>query len=184
MPVAIPPLARLSSTLRAGWRRQSSRPSIPHGCQYRTLVRPCAGIITPAGVVGTSRLQSDRDSTPRCSSLSRYPVDCLQWSQKLLKPRSTGFTLATVRESLLNQDRLAWPCCFCSQRGASLGYPLLEMPKSWTDKHEYSLLKGELATSSDRAFERAALPFQIIFPELVSPPARRAFDRAGANYFV
>ena len=59
------------------------------------------------------------------------------------------------------------------------------MAKAWTDKREYGLLKAELATSSDRAFERAVVPFlRIVFPELVSPPARRDFDCSGCDHLV
>lgn len=59
------------------------------------------------------------------------------------------------------------------------------MPKGWTDKHEYKLLKGRLAAMDDRVFERAVLPLlRIIWPKAIGPPARRTFDRSGVDHLV
>lgn len=67
-----------------------------------------------------------------------------------------------------------------------LGYPLaIAVAIGWSNKRIFKLLRGELATLTDRAFERGALPFlRTVYPELVNPPARRDFDIAGADHLV
>jgi len=59
------------------------------------------------------------------------------------------------------------------------------MGKSWSSKHEFSLLSGELATSEDRDFERRSLPLiRAIWPEAIAPPSRRSFDQSGVDHLV
>lgn len=59
------------------------------------------------------------------------------------------------------------------------------MSKAWTDKKEYQLLAGELATSEGRDFERLSLPLiRIIWSEAITPTAMGSYDRMGADHLV
>jgi len=59
------------------------------------------------------------------------------------------------------------------------------MSKAWTDKKEYQLLAGELATSVGRDFERVSLPLiRIIWAETITPAAMGSYDRIGADHLV
>ena len=59
------------------------------------------------------------------------------------------------------------------------------MSKAWTDKKEYQLLAGELATSEGRDFERLSLPLiRIIWSETITPTAMGSYDRIGADHLV
>jgi hypothetical protein len=59
------------------------------------------------------------------------------------------------------------------------------MSKAWTDKKEYKLLSGELATSEGRDFERLALPLiRIIWSNAIAPAAMGPYDRIGADHLV
>lgn len=59
------------------------------------------------------------------------------------------------------------------------------MSKAWTDKKEYQLLSGELATSEGRDFERLALPLiRIIWADAIAPTAMGSYDRIGADHLV
>jgi hypothetical protein len=59
------------------------------------------------------------------------------------------------------------------------------MSKAWTDKKEYQLFSGELATSEGRDFERVALPLiRIIWSDAIAPTAMGSYDRIGADHLV
>jgi hypothetical protein len=59
------------------------------------------------------------------------------------------------------------------------------MSKAWTDKNEYKLLAGELATSEGRDFERLSLPLiRLIWSETITPTAMGSYDRMGADHLV
>ena len=59
------------------------------------------------------------------------------------------------------------------------------MSKAWTDKKEYQLLSGELATSVGREFERVALPLiRIIWADTIAPPPLGTYDRIGVDHMV
>lgn len=55
----------------------------------------------------------------------------------------------------------------------------------WTSETAYQRLNAELATSSDRGFERLVLPLlHIIWPATVAAPPLRSLDRAGIDHLA
>jgi len=59
------------------------------------------------------------------------------------------------------------------------------MAKAWTDKTEYKILSGQLASSSRYDFERAVLPFiGIIWADTFAPKMLGSYDRIGIDLLV
>src|SRR5688572_28453939 len=58
------------------------------------------------------------------------------------------------------------------------------MHSPWTARPEFSAMAGELATTQDRAFERAVLPYvHAIWPHARISPNKGKFDRAGIDIY-
>jgi hypothetical protein len=63
--------------------------------------------------------------------------------------------------------------------------PIFIMTKAWTDKTEYKIFSGQLASSSRYDFERAVLPFiRIIWADTFAPKTLGSYDRIGIDLLV